>query len=302
MSDQNVRGRYELNKRVFEDDRRFRAPLHDGSLRGSKPDAVLVLAESAHLVSPVEAIRVLEELNGDHMFRGSMTDYGSDMEEMTRYLAAELAKIGDPGRAADMARYMKTDMPFYGVHKPEWSKVYREMRRRFPITSRTGYQTAVRALWAQPHREEKHCAIRLAVDHPQYVTIGTVPLYRRMIVEGAWWDFVDDIAARLIGKVLLDDRARMHPKLDRWIDDQNLWVRRSAILSQLKHKSVTDQDQLFGYCLKRAEEKQFFIRKAIGWAFREYAKTEPDAVRAFALEHRERLSGLSFREATKHLL
>ena len=231
-----------------------------------------------------------------------MTDYGSDMEAMTRYLAAELAKIGDPGRAADMAGYMKTDMPFYGVPKPERSKIYREMRNRFPITSRAGYQTAVRALWAQPHREEKYCAIRLAVDHPQYVTIGSVPLYRRMIIEGGWWDFVDDIAARLVGKVLLDDRARMHTKLDRWIDDPNLWIRRTAILSQLKHKSATDQDQLFGYCLKRAEEKEFFIRKAIGWALREYAKTEPDAVRAFALKHRERLSGLSFREATKHLL
>ena len=94
----------------------------------------------------------------------------------------------------------------------------------------------------------------------------------------------------------------MHPKLDRWIDDRNLWIRRTAILSQLKHKGGTDRDQLFGYCLRRAGEKEFFIRKAIGWALREYAKTEPDAVRAFALEHREQLSGLSFREATKHLL
>jgi 3-methyladenine DNA glycosylase AlkD len=224
------------------------------------------------------------------------------MAEMTRYLATELARVGDPARAAAMAQYMKSDMPFYGVPKPERTEIYREMRKRFPITTRAGYQTAVRALWAQPYREEKYCAIRLAVDHPRYVTIGTVPLYRQMIIEGGWWDFVDDIAARLVGKVLLDDRARMHPKLDRWIDDPNMWIRRTAILSQLKHKAATDQDQLFGYCLKRADEKEFFIRKAIGWALREYAKTEPDGVRAFALEHRERLSGLSFREATKHLL
>jgi 3-methyladenine DNA glycosylase AlkD len=123
-----------------------------------------------------------------------------------------------------------------------------------------------------------------------------------MIVEGAWWDFVDDIAIRLVGMVLLDDRERMHPKLDRWIDDPNMWIRRTAILSQIKHRDRTDQDQLFGYCLKRADEKEFFIRKAIGWALREYAKTEPDAVREFALNHRDQLSGLSFREATKHLL
>ena len=157
-------------------------------------------------------------------------------------------------------------------------------------------------MWERPHREEKYCAISLAVDHPEYVTIGSVPLYRRMIREGAWWDFVDEIAAHLIGKVLLDDRERMALKLDRWINDENMWIRRTAILSQLKHKAATDQDRLFGYCLRRADEKEFFIRKAIGWALREYAKTEPDAVRTFALEHRDRLSGLSFREATKHLI
>ena len=84
----------------------------------------------------------------------------------------------------------------------------------------------------------------------------------------------------------------MHPKLDRWIDDPNMWIRRSAILSQIKHKNRTDRDQLFGYCLKRADEKEFFIRKAIGWALREYAKTEPDAVRRFSLDHRDQLSGV----------
>jgi 3-methyladenine DNA glycosylase AlkD len=221
---------------------------------------------------------------------------------MTQYLAAELAKIADAERACAMAAYMKTDMPFYGVPNPECKKVYRELRRRYPIESRAEYVAAIEALWGQPHREEKYCAIRVAVDHPQYITIGSVPLYRRMVIEGAWWDFVDDIAIRLVGKVLLDDRERMHPKLDRWVDDPNMWIRRTAILSQIKHKGRTDQDQLFGYCLKRTHEKEFFIRKAIGWALREYAKTEPDAVREFALTHRDQLSGLSFREATKHLL
>jgi 3-methyladenine DNA glycosylase AlkD len=224
------------------------------------------------------------------------------MEDMTRFLAAELAKLADPKRAADMAAYLKTDMPLYGVPNPEWKKVYKEMRRRFPICSRAEYAAAVKALWARPHREEKYCAIRLAADHRQYVTIGSVPLYRRMIEEGAWWDFVDDIAIRLIGMVLLDDREGMRPKLDRWIDDPHMWIRRAAIISQIKHKDRTDQDQLFAYCLMRADEKEFFIRKAIGWALREFARTDPDAVRAFALEHRDRLSGLSFREATKYLL
>lgn len=224
------------------------------------------------------------------------------MENMTRFLARELREVGDPERAAGMAAYLKTDMPFYGVPNPACKKIYREMRGRFPIGSRADYVAAIEALWSRPHREEKYCAIRVAMDYPEYITIGSVPLFRRMIVEGAWWDFVDDVAIRLVGRVLLDDRPRMHPKLDRWIDDQDMWIRRTAILSQIKHKDRTDQEQLFGHCLKRADEKEFFIRKAIGWALREYAKTEPDAVREFALTNRDQLSGLSFREATKHIL
>jgi len=224
------------------------------------------------------------------------------MEKMIRFLARELRKVGDPERAAGMAAYLKTDMPFYGVPNPVAKKIYREMRRRFPVSSRIEYVIAIETLWSRPHREEKYCAIRLAIDYPEYITIGSVPLYRRLIEEGAWWDLVDDIAIRLVGRVLLDDRPRMHPKLDRWIDDRDMWIRRSAILSQIKHKDRTDQEQLFGYCVKRVDEKEFFIRKAIGWALREYAKTEPEAVRRFALDHRDQLSGLSFREATKHIL
>ncbi len=231
-----------------------------------------------------------------------MTGGPQPATEMTRFLAGRLRELADPVRAADMAAYMKTDMPFYGVPRPELVKIQREMRRRFPVTSRSEYRRAVEALWAAPHREEKYCAIGLAIDHPRYVTPVSVPLYRRMIVEGGWWDLVDDIAIRLVGKVLLDHRETMRPKLDRWIDDPNLWIRRSAIISQVKHRDHTDQDQLFRFCLRRADEKDFFIRKAIGWALREYAKTEPEAVRRFALQHRDRLSGLSFREATKHLL
>ena len=296
------RWRDQLDERALHRDRRFSTALDlrpDGS---AQPQAVLILAKADQFVPPVRLVRVFVELDGDQGPSELVGDYRSDMEGMTRYLATELAQVADPQRAADMAAYMKTDMPFYGVARPEMMKIYREMRRRFPVASRGEYLSAVRVMWAQPHREEKYCAIRMAVDHPAYVTIGSVPLYRRMIVEGAWWDFVDEIAARLIGKVLLDDRERMQPKLDQWIDDPNMWIRRTAILAQLGHKDHTDRDRLFAYCLKRADEKEFFIRKAIGWALREYAKTEPDVVRAFALENRERLSGLSFREATKHLL
>jgi len=220
---------------------------------------------------------------------------------MVTFVAHELAAAGNPEDAVAMAAYMKTDMAFYGVKKPVREPIFREMLTRFPITSLGHYHAAIGALWSQPHREEKYLAIGLARAYPTYVTLESVPLYRLMIVDGAWWDFVDAIAADLVGKVLTDDRTDMSAELDRWIDDQNLWLRRSAILSQLRHKAATDRQRLFDYCLRCAAETEFFIRKAIGWALREFAKTDPDAVRAFVLEHRAAWSGLTYREATKHL-
>lgn len=200
-----------------------------------------------------------------------------------------------------MAAYMKTEMPFHGVPTPERRLILREARRRFPIHAQEHYRTAIIALWELPHREEKYLAVDLAIAERRWITFENLDLYRRLIVEGAWWDFVDVISARLIGQVLLDDPERLWPLLDAWIDDQDLWIRRAALLAQLKHKYRTDTGRLFDYCLRRADEKEFFIRKAIGWALREYAKTDPAAVSRFLLEHREELSGLSFREAAKHL-
>ena len=112
---------------------------------------------------------------------------------------------------------------------------------------------------------------------------------------------MDDVASNLVGRLLLENRDRIVPVMERWIDDGNMWIRRSALLAHLKHKGATDEATLFDHCLRRAHEPEFFIRKAIGWVLREYAKTAPDAVAGFVLDHREAWSGLTFREATKHL-
>ena len=221
--------------------------------------------------------------------------------DRVEFVAAELAALADAEKAAGMAAYMKTDMPFYGVQKRLRTPVFREMKRRYPIDDAPEYEAAVLALWGRPSREEKYLAIGIATGYREFITFDRVPLYRRLIVEGAWWDFVDDVAARCVGPVLLNEREAMAPVIDAWSEDPDMWIRRSAILAHLKHKADTDYEQLFRHCLALAPEREFFIRKAIGWSLREYAKTAPERVRDFALDHREELSGLSFREATKHL-
>lgn len=217
------------------------------------------------------------------------------------FVARRLGEIADAENAAAMAAYMKTDMPFFGVKRPDRDPIFKEMMRRYPITSRREYERAVRSLWEQPHREEKYFAIGVARAVPDYVTPPSLPLYRKLIVQGAWWDFVDEVAAHLVGVLLLNHRRQIAPEMERWIDHSDMWLRRSALLAHLRHKEATDATVLFDHCSRRLHEKEFFIRKAIGWTLREYAKTDPQAVVGFVTGHRDRMSPLSFREATKHL-
>ena len=223
------------------------------------------------------------------------------MDDLIAFAAVELAARADPEKAAGMATYLKTDMPFYGVQKKGRTEVFREMNKRFPIGDAATYRAAIEALWAQPHREEKYLAVGIAKRYPDFLTFDNFDVYRRLIVEGAWWDFVDEVAINCVGIVYLNERERTESTIEAWIDDEVMWLRRTSLISPIKHKTATDHERLFDHCLRRAGEKEFFIRKAIGWTLREYAKTEPDRVAGFLLQHRDVWSGLSFREASKHL-
>jgi 3-methyladenine DNA glycosylase AlkD len=225
----------------------------------------------------------------------------SRLSEARDFAQESLRRAADPDKAAGMQAYMKTDMPFYGVQKPGRVEILRELVERFPVVDRESYEALVLGLWDLPHREEKYLALGVARHFREHVTPLSLPLYRNLIVEGAWWDFVDEIATRLIRFLVVEHPAQTWPVVDLWIDDEDMWLRRSAILCQIGAKQDTDTARLFGFSERRAFEEEFFIRKAIGWALREYAKTDPEAVAAFVLAHRDRLSSLSYREATKHI-
>ncbi len=222
--------------------------------------------------------------------------------ELIAFVQSGLAARADPRKALAMAAYMKTSMPFYGVAKPDRDPIHREIKKRFPVSSHQEYTRAVLGLWKLPHREEKYFSLYVARMWPGFIVPDSMPLYRRIIEEGAWWDIVDEAAAHLVGAVLLHHRNETAPLMDRWIEDSDLWVRRAAIISQLTHKDKTDHTRLFRYCLAQASEKDFFIRKAIGWALRQYAYSAPDRVRGFIAKNRHKLSSLSYREASRVLI
>jgi len=212
-----------------------------------------------------------------------------------------LAARRDPDKAAAMQSYMKTEMPFYGVQKPGREPILRHLVREVAPADREEYEAIVTALWELPHREEKYLAQGVAAGFRQFIVPESLPLYRRFIVEGAWWDFVDETATHMIRELVIDRPEETWPVVDGWVDDDDMWLRRAAIICQVGAKERTDAGRLWRYCASRAHEREFFIRKAIGWALRDYARTDPGAVAGFVDRHRDDLSGLSFREATKHI-
>lgn len=217
------------------------------------------------------------------------------------YVAESLQAVSDPVKAPQMQAYMKTDMPFYGVQKAGRTPILRRLIQVFPPDDGADYEEMVRALWDLPHREEKYLALGYARRFQRFVVPERIPLYRALIVEGGWWDFVDEVATKLIRHLVTEYPAETWPEIDTWVNDADMWLRRTAILCQIGAKEATDTDRLFEFCRLRMHENEFFIRKAIGWALREHAKTDPNGVAQFINLNRSSMSGLSFREASKHI-
>jgi 3-methyladenine DNA glycosylase AlkD len=220
---------------------------------------------------------------------------------LASFVTRRLTAAADPAKAGPMAAYLKTDMPFYGVQKPARTRIVREALQRYGPADADAWEAQVLALWALPHREEKYCALDWLLRYPRFLEPVRLPLLEQLIREGAWWDLVDPVATSALGHIVGRDRWMMRPVLQRWITDDDLWIRRSALICQIKHKEDTDEALLFELCASQAADTTFWIRKAIGWALREYAKTSPDAVRVFLARMGAQLSGLTLREATKHL-
>ena len=221
--------------------------------------------------------------------------------KITKIIVDKLKENANAVDAIQMQKYLKTSMPFYGVKSPILNEIVSEIKSKFTISNQEEYNAIITHIWEMSHREEKYISIKLARKWKKYITLDALKVYEKMIREGEWWDFIDPISQGLIGILLMNSRSEMNIILDKWIDDENLWIRRTAILAHLKHKENMDQEKLFNYCLRRAHEKEFFIQKAIGWVLREYSKTEPEIVFSFIEEHDSVLSNLSKREGMKWL-
>ncbi|WP_158893278.1 DNA alkylation repair protein [Amycolatopsis anabasis] len=228
------------------------------------------------------------------------------MESVAAFVQAArtgLAGLADPVKAPEMQRYMKSEMPFRGVPKPLRSRLARTLFAEHPLSDRDSFVAAVLRLWREAeYREERYLAIDLTGDrrYARWQDPDLLPVYEELIVTGAWWDFVDEVAIRRVGPLLRAKPEALTPVLRRWSTDPDRWRRRTAVICQVGAKQGTDLDLLTEVIESNLDDRDFFLRKGIGWALREYAKTGPGWVRSFVRAH-PGLSPLSVREALKHV-
>lgn len=212
-----------------------------------------------------------------------------------------LASVADAQRAPAMRAYMRDQFEFLGVMATPRREVLRPLFRG--KRSSAELLACANALWTLPQREYHYAAVDLLRRQWKAFALTDIDAMLELAQRNSWWDTVDTLSD-VIGDIVRAARAD-DPKAQRGMDlalkHRDMWVRRIAMLHQLGWRDDTDEKRLFSYALKLAGEEDFFIRKAIGWALRDYAHHNPQAVRDFLATAGERLSPLTRREAAKHL-
>jgi 3-methyladenine DNA glycosylase AlkD len=216
--------------------------------------------------------------------------------EFLLQLDAALVTIIDPGRAPAMRAYMRDQFDYLGIGTPRRRLATKPLLKAMAGGGADKLLAQAWTLWELPQREYQYIALDLMALHWKEFSLGHVPQLLEFALHKSWWDTVDALAS-IIGKVL----RHGHEHMDAALKHENMWTRRVALLHQLGWRDKVDTERLFKYTLALAHEKEFFIQKAIGWALRDYARHDPQAVRGFTIKEKDRLSALSFREANKHL-
>lgn len=210
--------------------------------------------------------------------------------------------LADETRAEAMKAYLLNQFEFLGLPAPVRRQAVKRIGQVQWHSSGELLATA-ELLWQKTPREYRYTAVDLLRKHSRMLSVADLPALRVLLLRDAWWDTVDGLSAvmaDILHRALLQ-KSHAAVEMDVWLQDANHWVRRSAMLHQLGWRLDTDDARLFRFANTLADDKEFFIRKAIGWALRDYARWNPQAVTDFLVEHRANLSGLTVREAAKHL-
>ena len=212
-----------------------------------------------------------------------------------------LRALANTERAAPMRAYMKNQFSFLGLQSTPRRAAVAALGKWQPTHDEL--LATAHALWVLPEREYRYAAADALAKHHKRLVLADVPVLLALAQREPWWDTVDALAGVVgdVVKAALPTSPGAQACMDQALRDPSLWVRRIAMLHQLGLREATDTRRLFEYALALAPETDFFIRKAIGWALRDFARTQPTQVRGFVDAHVTRLSALTVREATKHI-
>jgi 3-methyladenine DNA glycosylase AlkD len=217
-----------------------------------------------------------------------------------RQAVQALAPLRDREKAAGMAAYMRGQFDYLGVSTPQRRAAINPLLRAYQPMSAAELRAAVDALWTRRERENQYVAVDLLARRHSALSTADMPWLLGLVQQKSWWDTVDALA-KTVGAVVRRSGANGREQMDRAVRHSNFWVRRIAMIHQLGWRAETDAARLFNYARLLAPETEFFIRKAVGWALRDYAWHDWRAVEAFLLAEGERLSGLTRREASRNI-
>ncbi|ELU03766.1 hypothetical protein CAPTEDRAFT_192334 [Capitella teleta] len=208
------------------------------------------------------------------------------------------SEASDKKYAAQVEKYMRNQFEYFGLKQPARRKIDIEL-------TANEIRKLLRACWGREEREFQYFACDMAKIHTQDLCSdvdvkATLNLIKELITTKSWWDTVDVLAPHVVGHLVRQEPEFMKPVLEEWIESENLWLRRSAIIHQLNFKELTDCEMLFRFCSQRSHEKEFFIQKAIGWALRQCHRINPHAVQNYVENNKSKLAKLSVREALKY--
>jgi 3-methyladenine DNA glycosylase AlkD len=198
-----------------------------------------------------------------------------------------------------MEKYMRNQFLYYGIKTPERREIEKQFFKETGILTKPFNKDFVWTLWEMDEREYQNVALDYIEKSLKKLQKEDLPFLEKLIITKSWWDTVDVIGPKAVGAIALQRPEVIEETINDWSTDENMWLRRAAILFQLKYKQQMNEALLYQYIVKNADSKEFFIQKAIGWALREYSKTNSESVKQFIDSHE--LAPLSIREGSKYL-
>ncbi len=222
------------------------------------------------------------------------------MKTYTQNLHHFLSLLGDEVIAVKQSQYMRNRFPFIGLMKDQQTKYWKEYQEEFGKIELDQAVDFAKECIKYPEREMWYIATSSLIKHKKKLKAQDLEFINEYIVKSDWWDVVDIVSSNVLG-TMCKNFPELRNEVNSWIENDNFWPRRAAIIYQLTYRNETNEEILYQHVLKTCHEKEFFIRKAIGWALREYSKHNKSSVKNFIEQNSNKLSKLSITEGSKYL-